>query len=492
MQSPAFETPKFESSSAISAQTNPRRSGTANPVVRRSQFIPVPAPRSGLAGRVGYKAAIVSLAIGVTILQTWKSIQTKPVASAHAAEVRTSADARLVTTTHPEPAQSGQVLLAATIRPLQTTTLHARVSGYLASWNRELGSTVKAGEVLATIETPELDQEVAQAEASYHEATAAAVQAKAEQQEAEADLRVAEAQVLRARADAELSALQLTRREALVKVRAASEEEVDTFKKQTEARTADVRAAESDVSRRKSNLETRAAVITAREATAKSRQANVERLKELQEFKHILAPFDGIVTSRTAEIGMLVTAGKEALFTIEDMSRVRVQVHVPQAYAAQTLPGTAASVIIPEEANKPVAGKITRIAEGVDATNRTMLAEVELENPSRRFQPGSYAKVALTTSADSSTWTIPTNTLQMRIEGPHVAVVDEHQMVELRPVQLGRDLGRRVIVVAGIAGDERLVVNPGDDLTTGTSVQTAGAAKHQSVAMRSNSAEVTE
>ncbi len=259
-----------------------------------------------------------------------------------------------------------------------------------------------------------------------------------------------------------------------------------------DGRTADVRAAESDVSRRKSNLETRAAVITAREATAKSRQANVERLKELQEFKHILAPFDGIVTSRTAEIGMLVTAGKEALFTIEDMSRVRVQVHVPQAYAAQTLPGTAASVIIPEEANKPVAGKITRIAEGVDATNRTMLAEVELENPSRRFQPGSYAKVALTTSADSSTWTIPTNTLQMRIEGPHVAVVDEHQMVELRPVQLGRDLGRRVIVVAGIAGDERLVVNPGDDLTTGTSVQTAGAAKHQSVAMRSNSAEVTE
>jgi multidrug efflux pump subunit AcrA (membrane-fusion protein) len=367
----------------------------------------------------------------------------------------------------------------------------ARASGYLTAWNKDLGATVKAGEVLATIETPELDQEVAEANASFHEAAAAAVQARAELQEAEAELQVAEAQRVRVQADANLAVSQLARREALLKTRAISEEEYDTFQKQVEARNADVRAAESDVARRRSNLDTRAAVIAARDATAKSREANVERLKELQAFKHIVAPFDGVVTNRNAEIGMLVTSGKDVLFTIEDMSRVRVQVNVPQAYAAQTAPGTSATVHVPETAAKPTAGTITRIAEGVDPTTRTMLAEIELANPSRRFQPGSYAQVSLTTTADASSWTIPTNTVQMRVDGPHVAVVDDQHQIELRRVTLGRDLGRRVVVTDGIDGGERLVVNPGDGLAAGTSVKLAGSAKHDSIAMQ-NTADTAE
>lgn len=452
-----------------------RRSGTAIAAMRRSQVVLVSSsapPRRSLWSSIGLRTFFVlAFAGGISLFQPWKVLHSEPLpsAEAHAA----SSMLKSVTIARPEPAQTAEVVLPATIRPWQTTTLHARVSGYLTSWNKDLGATVKAGEVLAVIETPELDQEVAEADASFHEATAAAVQARAERQEAEADLKVAEAQLSRTRAEAELAVSQLARREKLLQTRAISEEEYDTYQKQVEARTADVRAAESDVVRRRSNLDTRSAIIVAREATAESRRANVERLKELQSFQRIVAPFDGVVTSRSAEIGMLVTAGKESLFTIEDMSRVRVQVNVPQAYAAQTLPGTQAAVFVPEAAAKPITGSITRIAEGVDAATRTMLAEMELANPARRFQPGSYAQVRLTTSQDASSWTIPTNTIHMRVDGPHVAVVDTDQHVELRLITLGRDLGRRIVVVTGIRGDECLVVNPGDDLTTGMPVNIA-------------------
>ncbi len=144
------------------------------------------------------------------------------------------------------------------------------------------------------------------------------------------------------------------------------------------------------------------------------------------------------------------------------MSRVRVQINVPQTYAQQTGRGVAATVSVPESALPVVRGTITRIAASVDSASRTMLAEIELENSSHRFQPGSYAQVTLTTPQDSAAWTIPTNTISMRVEGPHVAVVNDQSRIEIRPVILGRDLGDRVVVAEGIRGDEQLVVNPGD------------------------------
>ncbi len=330
---------------------------------------------------------------------------------------------------------------------------------------------MKAGELLAEIETPELDQELAAAKALVREAEAAVAQARAERKEAEADLKVAEAQLVRIEAESELARSQLVRREKLLANRSVSQEEYETSMRQVEARTADVAGAESDIVRRRTNLETRAAIIDVREATAKSRRANVERLNELQVFKRIVAPFDGVVTRRTAEVGMLVTAGKESLFVVEDMSRVRVQMNVPQTYASQTSPGVMASITLPESSQEAVPGKITRVAESVDSTSRTMLAEIELENAGHRFQPGSYAQVTLTTAQNSAAWTIPTNTVQMRVDGPHVAVVNEQSRIEIKRVTLGRDLGPRVVVVDGIRGDERLVVNPTDDLVSGLQIR---------------------
>ncbi|HVX12317.1 MAG TPA: efflux RND transporter periplasmic adaptor subunit [Pirellulales bacterium] len=378
---------------------------------------------------------------------------------------------KIVRIARPEEAERAPVVLPATVRPWQTTTLHARVSGYLKAWHYDLGARVKAGDLLAEIDTPELDQELAEGKALAREAAAAAVQARAERTEADADLKVAEGQLARLKADLELVKSQLVRREKLVVNGAVTREEYDTFRKQTEARTADVAAAQSDVDRRRANLATRDAIIDVREATSKSRESNVGRLSELQTFKRIVAPFDGVVMRRTAEVGMLVTSGQDALFVIEDNHRVRVQVSVPQTYAGQTQPGVTAEIHIPEAATGDVSATVTRIAESVDPASRTMLAEIELENGGRRLQPGSYVQVQLTLPHAEVAWTIPSSALAMRVDGPHVAVVDERDQIAMKSVRLGRDLGSRVVVLQGISGDERLVVNPGEDLTSGSRVR---------------------
>jgi multidrug efflux pump subunit AcrA (membrane-fusion protein) len=411
--------------------------------------------------------AVFVVALLVTFFQPWRALRSELVSTAS----QHNDAPRTVYIDRPAPATTASVVLPATFRPWQTTTLHARVDGYLTAWHRDLGAQVRAGDLLAEIETPELDQELAEGEALARESAAAVVQAQAERTEAEAELKVAEAQLSRVRADLELARSLMVRREQLLTKKFIPQEEYDTAARQAEARSADVAAAESDVVRRRANLETRAAIIAARESTAQSRQANVDRLKELQLFKRIVAPFDGVVTHRSAEVGMLVTAGKESLFTVEDVSRIRVHISVPQTYAMQTRSGVAATISLPESSTPAVPGAITRIAESVDASSRTMLAEIELENAAYRFQPGSYAQVTLTVPQDAATWTIPTNTLSMRVDGPHVALVNDQNQIEMQRVSLGRDLGTRVVVVDGIEGGERLVVNPTDDLISGVRIQ---------------------
>ncbi|HEX4132119.1 MAG TPA: efflux RND transporter periplasmic adaptor subunit [Pirellulales bacterium] len=424
-------------------------------------------------------AGLLLVVAVVGLAKWWQAAQARAAEAAvhHAPSIKT------VTVDRPARVASSSIVLPATVRPWQGARLYARVSGYLSAWHKDLGEQVRAGEVLAEIETPELDRELAQAEALAREAEAAAVQARVEQQEAIADLQVAQAQLARAKADSELAASLVVRREKLMVMHAVSQEELETHQKQAEARSADLRAAESDLVRRRTNLSTRDAIISSREATAKSRQANVERLKELQAFKHIVAPFDGVITRRTAETGMLVTAGSDALFAVEDMNRVRVQAAVPQAYSAEATPGIAATVRVPEQGSRVATGTITRIARSVEAASRTMLAEVELDNASGQFQPGSYAKMTIDVHSGASSWTIPANTLQMRVEGPHVVVVDGQNLLDVRPVSLGRDLGNRV-VVDGIHGDERLVVNPTDDLVSGLHVEVRAAADPVSIVRR--------
>jgi len=443
-------------------------------VARRSEVGLLAAPRrTEKRWRLGRWLVVGVVAVAAAgAAYDWRS---RKLASAEALFNRIEGP-KTVKVARPAPATTASVTLPATVRPWQTTELFARVSGYLVAWRYDLGSEVKAGTVLAEIETPELDQELAEAEAQAIEAAASVVQAKAERAEARADLSVAEAQLVKIQAETELAKSQLARREKLLASRAVARDDYDTFATQVDSRTAEVEAARSEVTRRRTNLETRAAIIAVREATAKARRASVDRLKELTAFKRIVAPFDGVVTRRSAEVGMLVTAGKESLFSMEDMSRVRVQVSVPQAYSQRTVPGAEAAVSLPESTGAATRAKITRTASSVASASRTMLAEIELDNASRRYQPGSYVQVALTTDQGAAGWTIPTNTLSMKIQGPHVAVVDGRNQIELRRVTLGRDLGSRVIVLDGIRGGERLVVNPSDRLANGDPVSVSDEA----------------
>jgi multidrug efflux pump subunit AcrA (membrane-fusion protein) len=439
-------------------------------------------PRRSWGKRLVLVATTVVMVAALVV--AYKSSESATSHDGFAADAATDA-LKVVNVDRPTPSTMASIVLPATIRPWQTATLHARASGYLSAWHKDLGAAVQAGEVLAELETPELDQEVSEGVALAREATAAVAQAKAERVEAEADLQVAEAQLVKVNSEVELTKLQLGRREQLLAKRAISQEEYEVFRRDLEVRAADVTSAAADVARRRTNLETRAAIIEVREATANSRQANVDRLKELQRFKRIVAPFNGIVTHRSAEIGMLVTAGKEPLFVVEDMNRVRVQVNVPQTYAMQVAAGAAATVSVPESAMPAVPGTITRFAQSVVSSSRSMLAEIELENTTHHFQPGSYAQVALTTQQRNSAWSIPASAVSMRVEGPHVVVVNDHNQIEIKPVSLGRDMGPRIVVTEGIAGDERLVLNPGDDLVSGTRIQIGhGGQTTDSVAQR--------
>lgn len=424
-------------------------------------------------------AVLAPAAMGL-IYEPWKG------ASAHttATHPRLESSLRTVSVDRPSHAATSVAVLPATFRPWQIALLHARVSGYVAAWHHDLGANVKAGELLAQIDTPELDQELAVAKALVHEAVAAASQARAERVEAEADLKVAESQLVRARAEVELARSQLARRADLLARRVISKEEYDTFFTQVETRAADVKSAEDDLTRRRANLDTRTAIIDAREATTKSRQSTVDRLEELQGFKRIIAPFDGVITRRSAEVGSLVTAGQGSLFVLEDLSRIRVQVNVPQTYAMRTTVGVAATIRIPESNVGDIAAEITRVSESVESASRTMLAEIELENVDHRYQPGIYAQVTLKTPQDGVAWTIPANTVSMRVAGPHVAIVNEQDRIEIKPVRLGRDLGNRIVVVEGILGGEQLVVNPGDDLVHGLRIQVAESGRAPEVAQR--------
>lgn len=466
----------FDRTTTLTPVLPARSAVNAMPVVRRPR-------RATWRKFAWFLSALLVVGVNVTF-EPWKLVSS-PAVKAATLPTETARDlARVVSVERPTRASTASVVLPATFRPWQTTTLHARVSGYLGAWHRDLGASVKAGEILAEIETPELDQELAEGKAMVFEASAAVTQAKAERIEADADLSAAEAQLVRIESAIKLTKIQVIRREKLLPSHAISQEEYDTFVTQLETQTAELAAAKAEVAHRRSNLETRTAIINSREATVKSRQSNVDRLQELQTFKRIVAPFDGIVTQRAAEVGMLVTAGKESLFTIEDMSRVRVQINVPQTYSLQTRPGVVATISVPESSVKDVPGTITRISEAVDSTNRTMLAEIELANAEHRFQPGSYAQVNLITPQNDASWTIPTNTVSMRVEGPRVVVVNDQDQIEFKSVTLGRDLGKRIVVVDGIHGGERLVVNPSDDLVSGLRIQIHNGKTAHEVAKR--------
>ena len=322
----------------------------------------------------------------------------------------------------PNSQTSGEELtLPGDVRAFIDAPIYARTSGYLKSWKVDIGTRVKKGELLAEIEAPEIDQQLVQAQADV--ATA-----------------VANAKLARSTAE-----------------RWVEQRKLDAVSQQE----ADEKIGEA----------------AAREALRDSAQANVERLRELQGFKRIVAPFSGVITARNVDIGTLVSAASgDELFHIVADEKLRVYIQVPQIYAAQIKSGLEASLEFAERPGQRFSGKLVRSADAIGNETRTLRAEIEVDNSTAKLLPGTYARVYLKLAAQPSL-RLPINTLIFRKEGLQVATVNAQQKIHLQSIQLGRDYGIEVEVIAGLNADDLVVINPPDAITEGQLVRIAEPAQ---------------
>jgi RND family efflux transporter MFP subunit len=327
-----------------------------------------------------------------------------------------------VVVAQPKRSAPGQeVILPANVQAFKDAPIYARTNGYLKRWYVDIGAHVKTGQLLAEIDTPEVDQQLHQARA---------------------DLSTSEANV-------HLSEITANRYQGLLKSDSVSQQDADN--------------ASGD--------------YAAKKAIVQSAQANLRRLEELQSFQRIYAPFDGVITVRNTDIGQLIDSGsgagpKSELFHIAAPGKLRVYVNVPQVYSRVAKPGLKADLTLAEFPGRRFEGTLVRTADAIDSASRTLLVEIEVNNPTGELLTGSYAEVHLKLPGNVSTFTIPVNTLLFRSEGLRVAVVKDGK-AELIPVTLGRDFGSDVEVVAGLNGDESLVVNPPDSIVSGQPVRLA-------------------
>jgi len=313
-------------------------------------------------------------------------------------------------------AEAQTVVLPGTLQGYVQAPIAARASGYLKKWYKDIGSRVKQGELLAEIETPEIDQQLSQAVAARQQAASSLA----------------------------LASSTYERWEALRKRDAVSQQELD------EKKSGDAQA--------KANL-----------AAA---DANVERLRQLESFKRVVAPFAGVITRRNVDVGDLIDAGGgagRALFVLAQTDPLRVYVNVPQSYAHLVKPGQQVSVTQQELRGQNFKGEIVRTAGAIDAQTRTMQVEVMLANKDGNLLPGAYVQVALPL-AGTGALTVPTNVLLFRAEGPRVAVVGADGKVQLRPVRIGRNFGEVLELLEGVGPQDRLVLNPPDSLNDGDPV----------------------
>lgn len=330
-----------------------------------------------------------------------------------------------VTNPGSEPSDE-KMVLPAQVQAFVQSAIYARTNGYLLRWTHDIGSQVKRGELLADIDTPEVDQELSQARAA--------------RQQIEAQLQLAKS-----------SAERWTN---LRKTDSVSQQEADQ----------------------------QASAYTQAQANLAAADANVRRLEQLESFKHIYAPFSGVITRRNIDRGALITAGntgQRELFDIAQVDPLRVYVNVPQSDAPSIKRGMSAFVELQEFPNQKFPGKVVRTADAIDPATRTLLTEIDVPNKGNRLLPGAYAQVSFAVPLHSTRMTVPVNTLLFRAEGPRVAVVGPDQKIHLKPVTLGRDFGTKLEILGGLDANDQIVVNPADSLEDGqqVNVKTGGDAR---------------
>ena len=349
---------------------------------------------------------------------------------------------------HPKPgAPKDEIVLPGNIQAFVDSPIYARASGYVKSWSADMGARVKTGQVLAEIEAPELDQQVNQAQATLEQSKAALEQALANQEQG--------------KANEELARVTAQRWKELQTRGVVSRQENDQYQAQYQMQVANLQALEKAIAAARGNIS--------------SSEANLARLKELQGFKLVRAPFDGVITARNTDIGALINAGNggsaQELFHIAAVDKLRVFVNVPQAYTRAAGPGIPADLTLAEFPGRHFRGKVVRTAEAIDPATRTLLTEVDIDNPTGELRPGAYAEVHLTLPQGARALMLPVSALLFRSEGLRVGVVRQNGKVELVPITLGRDYGNEVEVVSGLSEKDQVIANPPDSLTSGSVVR---------------------
>ena len=316
-------------------------------------------------------------------------------------------------------APADEIILPGNVQPFITSPIYARTNGYLKKWYFDIGAHVKQGQLLAVIETPEVDQQLQQARSN----------------------------LLTAQANLELASITKTRYQGLLKSNAVAQQDVDNA----------------------------VGTYNANAATVEADKAAVQQYSALVSFEKIYAPFDGVITARNTDIGDLINSGsssnvKTDLFHIAQPGKLRVYVNVPEEYSRGVKVGMTADLGLAEFPDRKFQGKLVRTAEDINLTTRTLLIEIDGDNPTGTLLAGSYAEVHLAVPTQASTFLIPVNTLLFRTEGLRVGIVKDGKVV-LTAVTPGHDFGNQIEIVSGLKSDDQVIINPPDSIVSGQEVQ---------------------
>src|SRR5208282_3529953 len=361
--------------------------------------------------------AIALIAVTTLLVSgIWSRIRTRRTLNAETVQVALPA----VSGVSPKQApRAEEIILPGNVQPFITSPIYARTNGYLRKWYADIGAHVKQGQLLAVIETPEVDQQLEQSISNLNTA----------------------------KANLALAEITKNRYEGLLKTNAVSRQDVDNA----------------------------VGTYNANKAIVEANQANVKQLQALQSFEKIYAPFDGVVTARNTDIGDLINSGsgsgvKTDLFHIAQPGKLRVYVNVPEEYSQGMKVGMTAGLSLAEFPGRRFQGKLVRTAEAINITTRTLLIEIDVDNPAGTLLTGSYAEVHLAVPANASTFLLPVNTLLFRSEGLRVGVVKDGKVV-LTAVTPGHDFGNQIEIVSGLKRDDQVIVNPPDSIVSGQEVQ---------------------
>jgi len=365
--------------------------------------------------RIGLIAGVAAVAVAVL------GIGTRMMDQASLAKTTRAEATPTVAIVMPKRGTKDQTLtLPGDIEAYYEAPIFARVSGYLKEWNEDIGAHVKAGQLLAEIDTPDVDQQLNQAKADLAAAQSAA----------------------------NLADVTSKRWQVLVKKDAVSQQDADE---------------------KASDAQSKHAVVLAAEA-------NVQRLTAMEDFKRIVAPFDGIVTARETDVGALINAGSgqgPELFKVADIHRMRIYVRVPQALSGDIAGGETAELNLPQHPNRPIHATVATTSHAINQASRTLLVELQADNPTGDLQPGTYAQVHFRLPDSPDTLRLPTSALLFREDGLRVAVLGPDNKIVLKPVTIGRDLGTEVEIASGLTAADRVVNSPSDSIAQGDLVRPA-------------------